>query len=88
MPCEPKSWQTAMVKDGKRQMMAQAGNKKFKARELHPQCADCTKEMMEEAELSIMFHGDQKLIDQYKRVEEIRKKLITKNKITSVGYSS
>lgn len=69
MSCEPKCWMTGMIKDGKRQMIAQPGNHKFKSHELHAQCPECFKETMEEAELSILFHGDQKLIEREKQIK-------------------
>ena len=63
----------SLDKSGKRQMIAQKGNRKFPAGQLHPQCDECIKEMIEEGELMILFNNDRALTERYKELMKSKK---------------
>lgn len=72
--CDPECGRTGMLDKatGKRMMISQGG--KFPKDLLHPMCDDCIKNESSEATDSILFGGDQTLLDKHKEYEGAKEK--------------
>ncbi len=72
--CGSKCSETASYDlSGRKQMVAQYGNKKYPAGQVHPQCSECLNEMIEHGRLMILFDNDEKLVKQYEEMMKSKK---------------
>lgn len=69
--CGSKCAETATLEGprGKKLMVAHPGNTKYSPGQVHPQCDECVKEMIEDANLMILFNNDRALVEQYKNLK-------------------
>jgi hypothetical protein len=73
--CGSKCAETATLEGpgGKKLMTARPGNTKYPDGQIHPQCDECIKEMIEDGKLMNLFNNDWALVERYKKLMESKK---------------